>query len=39
MLVGELRGEVPNVELDAKLVTQKGQEMVQVLVRPTTEEA
>jgi hypothetical protein len=36
--IGELRGEVPDVELDAKRVTEGGQERVQVFVRPTTED-
>ena len=36
--IGELRGEVPDVELDAKRLTEGGEEMVQVFVRPTTEE-
>lgn len=36
--IGELRGEIPNVELHAKKVTEGGEEMVQVFVRPTTEE-
>ena len=36
--IGELRGEVPDVELDAQKVVEGGQEMMQVFVRPTTDE-
>jgi hypothetical protein len=36
--IGELRGELPDVETETNSVTEDGEEMVQLLVRPTTDE-
>ncbi len=36
--IGELRGEIPDVETETNRITENGEEMIQLFVRPVTDE-